>query len=149
MKFFKSLILIFFLSGCGYSTIYNDKNYDVKIKVVNSKGNSNMNSKIIKQIKNFSDKDSNNIINVNIDSNYQNQIISRSSTGSIDDYKIILNVVYTFEVDNNVEILNIKQDFKLKNTDESFERQKNESTLINNFITSSVRELFLNITAIK
>ena len=149
MKFFKSLILIFFLSGCGYSTIYNDKNYDVKIKVVNSKGNSNMNSKIIKQIKNFSDKDSNNIINVNIVSNYQNQIISRSSTGSIDDYKIILNVVYTFEVDNNVEILNIKQDFKLKNTDESFERQKNESTLINNFITSSVRELFLNITAIK
>jgi len=149
MKFFKSLILIFFLSGCGYSTIYNDKNYDVKIKVVNSKGNSNMNSKIIKQIKNFSDKDSNNIINVNIDSNYQNQIISRSSTGSIDDYKIILNVVYTFEVDNNVEILNIKQDFKLKNTDESFERQKNESTLVNNFITSSVRELFLNITAIK
>tara|TARA_Y100001936_G_scaffold98652_1_gene96972 strand:- start:82 stop:408 length:327 start_codon:yes stop_codon:yes gene_type:complete len=108
-----------------------------------------MNSKIIKQIKNFSDKDSNNIINVNIDSNYQNQIISRSSTGSIDDYKIILNVVYTFEVDNNVEILNIKQDFKLKNTDESFERQKNESTLVNNFITSSVRELFLNITAIK
>ena len=149
MKFFKSLILIFFLSGCGYSTIYNDKNYDVKIKVVNSKGNSNMNSKIIKQIKNFSDKDSNNIINVNIDSSYQNQIISRSSTGSIDDYKIILNVVYTFEVNNNVEILNIKQDFKLKNTDESFERQKNESTLINNFITSSVRELFLNITAIK
>ena len=149
MKFFKSLILIFFLSGCGYSTIYNDKNYDVKIKVVNSKGNSNMNSKIIKQIKNFSDKDSNNIINVNIVSNYQNQIISRSSTGSIDDYKIILNVVYTFEVDNNVEILNIKQDFKLKNTDESFERQKNESTLVNNFITSSVRELFLNITAIK
>ena len=149
MKFFKSLILIFFLSSCGYSTIYNDKNYDVKIKVVNSKGNSNMNSKIIKQIKNFSDKDSNNIINVNIDSNYQNQIISRSSTGSIDDYKIILNVVYTFEVDNNVEILNIKQDFKLKNTDESFERQKNESTLVNNFITSSVRELFLNITAIK
>ena len=149
MKFFKSLILIFFLSGCGYSTIYNDKNYDVKIKVVNSKGNSNMNSKIIKQIKNFSDKDSNNIINVNIDTNYQNQIISRSSTGSIDDYKIILNVVYTFEVDNNVEILNIKQDFKLKNTDESFERQKNESTLVNNFITSSVRELFLNITAIK
>ena len=149
MKFFKSLILIFFLSSCGYSTIYNDKNNDIKIKVVNSKGNSNMNSKIIKQIKNFSDKDSNNIINVNIDSNYQNQIISRSSTGSIDDYKIILNVVYTFEVNNNVEILNIKQDFKLKNTDESFERQKNESTLINNFITSSVRELFLNITAIK
>ncbi len=149
MKFFKSLILIFFLSSCGYSTIYNDKNNDIKIKVVNSKGNSNMNSKIIKQIKNFSDKDSNNIINVNIDSNYQNQIISRSSTGSIDDYKIILNVVYTFEVDNNVEILNIKQDFKLKNTDESFERQKNESTLVNNFITSSVRELFLNITAIK
>ena len=149
MKFFKSLILIFFLSSCGYSTIYNDKNNDIKIKVVNSKGNSNMNSKIIKQIKNFSDKDSNNIINVNIDSNYQNQIISRSSTGSIDDYKIILNVVYTFEVDNNVEILNIKQDFKLKNTDESFERQKNESTLVNNFITSSVRKLFLNITAIK
>ena len=149
MKFFKSLILIFFLSSCGYSTIYNDKNNDIKIKVGNSKGNSNMNSKIIKQIKNFSDKDSNNIINVNIVSNYQNQIISRSSTGSIDDYKIILNVVYTFEVDNNVEILNIKQDFKLKNTDESFERQKNESTLINNFITSSVRELFLNITAIK
>ena len=149
MKFFKSLILIFFLSSCGYSTIYNDINNDIKIKVVNSKGNSNMNSKIIKQIKNFSDKDSNNIINVNIDSSYQNQIISRGSTGSIDDYKIILNVVYTFEVDNNVEILNIKQDFKLKNTDESFERQKNESTLVNNFITSSVRELFLNITAIK
>ena len=85
-------------------------------------------------------------IEVNINSIYQKQIISRTSTGSVDDYKIILTVNYNILVNENIQTINFQQEFKLKNTDESFERQKNEAILIDDFISSSINELFLQIS---
>ena len=46
----------------------------------------------------------------------------------------------------NIQTINFQQEFKLKNTDESFERQKNEAILIDDFISSSINELFLQIS---
>ena len=84
---------------------------------------------------------------MNINSNYQKQIISKNSTGSVDDYKIILTVEYSVLINENIQKINFQQDFKLKNTDESFERQKNETILINDFISSSINELILQISS--
>lgn len=148
MKIFKFLILLIFLSDCGYSVIHKDiKNNNINFQIVDSKGNTNINSKIIKKLKQISDKNIGNVVNLNINSNYQKQIISKSSTGSVDDYKIVLTVEYSVLINENIRKINFQQDFKLKNTDESFERQKNETILINDFISSSINELILQISS--
>ena len=147
MKILKSLILLIFISNCGYSIVHKDidkRNIDVKI--IDTRGNTNINAKLVKKLKKLSNNNAENSIEVNINSIYQKQIISRTLTGSVDDYKIILTVNYNILVNENIQTINFQQEFKLKNTDESFERQKNEAILIDDFISSSINELFLQIS---
>ena len=147
MKILKSLILLIFISNCGYSIVHKDidkRNIDVKI--IDTRGNTNINTKLVKKLKQLSNNNAEDSIEVNINSIYQKKVISRTSTGSVDDYKIILTVNYNILVNKNIQTINFQQEFKLKNTDESFERQKNEAILIDDFISSSINELFLQIS---
>ena len=147
MKIFKSLILLIFISNCGYSIVHKDiEKRNIDVKIIDTRGNTNINTKLVKKLKQLSNNNAEDSIEVNINSNYQKQIISRTSTGSVDDYKIILTVNYNILVNENIQTINFQQEFKLKNTDESFERQKNEAILIDDFISSSVNELFLQIS---
>ena len=147
MKIFKSLILLIFISNCGYSIVHKDiEKRNIDVKIIDTRGNANINTKLVKKLKQLSNNNAEDSIEVNINSNYQKQIISRTSTGSVDDYKIILTVNYNILVNENIQTINFQQEFKLKNTDESFERQKNEAILIDDFISSSVNELFLQIS---
>tara|TARA_B100000161_G_C33221963_1_gene268920 strand:- start:53 stop:502 length:450 start_codon:yes stop_codon:yes gene_type:complete len=147
MKIFKSLILLIFISNCGYSIVHKDiEKRNIDVKIIDTRGNTNINAKLVKKLKQLSNNNAEDSIEVNINSNYQKQIISRTSTGSVDDYKIILTVNYNILVNENIHTINFQQEFKLKNTDESFERQKNEAILIDDFISSSINELFLQIS---
>ena len=147
MKILKSLILLIFISNCGYSIVHKDiEKRNIDVKIIDTRGNTNINAKLVKKLKKLSNNNAENSIEVNINSIYQKQIISRTLTGSVDDYKIILTVNYNILVNENIQTINFQQEFKLKNTDESFERQKNEAILIDDFISSSINELFLQIS---
>ena len=147
MKIFKSLILLIFISNCGYSIVHKDiEKRNINVKIIDTRGNTNINAKLVKKLKQLSNNNAEDSIEVNINSIYQKKVISRTSTGSVDDYKIILTVNYNILVNENIQTINFQQEFKLKNTDESFERQKNEAILIDDFISSSINELFLQIS---
>ena len=147
MKIFKSLILLIFISNCGYSIVHKDiEKRNIDVKIIDTRGNTNINTKLVKKLKQLSNNNAEDSVEVNIDSIYQKKVISRTSTGSVDDYKIILTVNYNILVNENIQTINFQQEFKLKNTDESFERQKNEAILIDDFISSSINELFLQIS---
>ncbi len=147
MKIFKSLILLIFISNCGYSIVHKDiEKRNIDVKIIDTRGNTNINTKLVKKLKQLSNNNAEDSIEVNINSIYQKKVISRTSTGSVDDYKIILTVNYNILVNKNIQTINFQQEFKLKNTDESFERQKNEAILIDDFISSSINELFLQIS---
>ena len=147
MKIFKSLILLIFISNCGYSIVHKDiEKRNIDVKIIDTRGNTNINTKLVKKLKQLSNNNAEDSVEVNIDSIYQKKVISRTSTGSVDDYKIILTVNYNILVNENIHTINFQQEFKLKNTDESFERQKNEAILIDDFISSSINELFLQIS---
>ena len=147
MKILKSLILLIFISNCGYSIVHKDiEKRNIDVKIIDTRGNANINTKLVKKLKQLSNNNAEDSIEVNINSIYQKKVISRTSTGSVDDYKIILTVNYNILVNENIQTINFQQEFKLKNTDESFERQKNEAILIDDFISSSINELFLQIS---
>ena len=147
MKIFKSLILLIFISNCGYSIVHKDiEKRNIDVKIIDTRGNTNINTKLVKKLKQLSNNNAEDSVEVNINSIYQKKVISRTSTGSVDDYKIILTVNYNILVNENIHTINFQQEFKLKNTDESFERQKNEAILIDDFISSSINELFLQIS---
>ena len=121
MKILKSLILLIFISNCGYSIVHKDiEKRNIDVKIIDTRGNTNINTKLVKKLKQLSNNNAEDSVEVNINSIYQKKVISRTSTGSVDDYKIILTVNYNILVNENIQTINFQQEFKLKNTDESF-----------------------------
>ena len=55
MKIFKSLILLIFISNCGYSIVHKDiEKRNINIKIIDTRGNTNINAKLVKKLKQLS-----------------------------------------------------------------------------------------------
>ena len=70
------VIALFMLNNCGYSPIYSSKNNNFYIDI-SQKDKSKLNSKIKKNIKRFSNQNSENTIQLEISSNKKINIISK------------------------------------------------------------------------
>ena len=91
------IILLLFLSGCGYSSIYkNQQSRDFQLNIIGTEGDYEMNNLISNEIKLYSNKDSQNIYNINIDTDYRKDTLAKNSSGVITDYN--LSVVSVFSI---------------------------------------------------
>ena len=74
------IALIFFLSGCGYSSVYNSqKTIDFQINIEEMKGDNEFNNLIKKDLKLFSNHNSQKKYLLKINSNYKKVITSKKS----------------------------------------------------------------------
>ena len=103
MKNITLIILVLFLCSCGYSSIYkNQKSQNFKINIVEAKGNIEMNNLIKNEIKLYSNKDSRNIYDVKINSNYTKKILTKNTTGAITDYNLSVISIFSINLKNRI-----------------------------------------------
>ena len=75
----KILILLFFLSGCGYSPIFSKKNTNFSIYELKSSGNSKLNKVINSKLNNYKGSDSAKKYSITIETNLNKEISSNIS----------------------------------------------------------------------
>jgi len=87
--FFISFIIIF-ISGCGYTPIYSKKDQNFKIGKIETSGNTKLNKTIIRNIKNFTKKNTNTnkIFNLKIETNLKKNIKSKDTKGNPKTFEI-------------------------------------------------------------
>ena len=74
------IILLLFLSSCGYSSIYkNQQSLDFQLNIIGTEGDYEMNNLISNEIKLNSNKDSQNVYDINIDTDYKKDILDNES----------------------------------------------------------------------
>jgi len=96
MKNIKLIILILFLSNCGYSSIYNNqKTQNYKINVIEKNGDNEMNNLIENEIRLYSNKDALNIYELKINSIYEKKILTKDSSGVVTDYNLSVKSIFT------------------------------------------------------
>ena len=79
MKKITLIFLLLFLTSCGYSSMYkNQKSLDFKINILSEAGDNEMNNLIKNEIRLYSSKDSKNIYNLNIDTEYEKKILTKN-----------------------------------------------------------------------
>jgi hypothetical protein len=91
----KILIIIFtflMISNCGYSPIYSNKNFNFDLNQITKKENTRLNSKLIKSLRNFSNKDNKNKLNVKIDSKKIVNIIAKNKKGDPSRYEMTISM---------------------------------------------------------
>ena len=84
------LILLFFLSGCGYSPIFSNKNSNFSIYELSASGNNKLNKIISSRLNNYKGLDSTKKYSLTIETNLNKEISSKDSKGNPKSYRINL-----------------------------------------------------------
>ena len=88
----KLIILLFFISGCGYNPIFSNKNINFSIVEIGATGNSKINTIINNKLNNYKNSDGEELFYLNINTNLKKEISSKNSKGDPKTYKIEISV---------------------------------------------------------
>ncbi len=146
-KFF--LVLIIFISGCGYQSIYSNKNsQSFEFYKIITEGEDSINRKIINSMSLKEDK-TNPILNEILLSNfYKIDETSKDKKGQIKSYRSSILVNLTISKNNNI-IKNKKftEEFTYNNKENKFELVEYQANIKDDLINKIIEDviLFLNI----
>ena len=144
MKNTTLIILILFLYSCGYSSIYKNRtSQNFKINIIEKKGNSEMNNLIKNEIKLYSVKNTTNIYNLKIDTDYKKEILTKDSAGIITDYKLSVTSIFRVDLKGVTKVIELKETINIKNQSDSFEQNTYEKNIKRSF-ASSIREKLIS-----
>ncbi len=149
----RKFIIIFFiltLYGCGFNPIYNVSN-EIKYKILvnETKGDQFINNIIRDEIFKSSNKNSKEILKINLNTGYEKIILSNDTTGSPSEFQVIAKTTFEIIYDDKI----IKYDFNekqiLKNTSDFFGQKNYEENIKRNFARSIARKFNLRLLTIK
>jgi len=142
-----SIVLIIFLTSCGYSPIYLNNNLEnFEYKEILSEGNEDINKKIISALN--IKKNNNNKYKFQISSFFKIDELSKNSKGQIELFKSTLTVMLNIKDLNNADIKskNFLKEFTYSNKDNKFELVEYQNSIQKNLIEIIIGEIiiFLN-----
>ena len=139
------IITLLILNNCGYTPIYSSKKENFYIKEISQKKKSKLNSKIINNIKRFSNQDSENVIQLEISSNKEIDTISKDDKGNPSRFQMTVFLNINVLSKNNYEVNKTKTftaNFNYKNNSNKFSlkqyEKEIEDILINKIIEESI-----------
>lgn len=141
------ILILFLLYGCGYTSVYKNTNsLDFKINITSMNGNSEMNNFIKNELNPFLKKNSSKKFNLNIDTKFEKIIISKKSSGVIDNYKIYVKTTFDVKQDDKMKKLSFEEKFNIKNITNTFEQKKYEKIVKRNFANSIKEKLIIKLS---
>ena len=148
---FKSLLLIIFfflITSCDYEPILKQKNYSFSADVIETKGNSKINSIIKKNVERINGTEKKYLLYLN--SSIEKKIISKDTKG--DPSIIQLNILVMYEVKDKNKILisdQIRNYSNYNNISDKFELKKYEDILVENSAERLSENIIASITTIR
>ena len=136
------VIALFILNNCGYTPIYSSKEKNFYIEKISKKNSSKLNSKFANNLKIFSNKNSKNIIEIEIDSVKKIETSQKDNKGDPSRFQmtIVLNINIISENYNKTKTFS--SDFNYSNDSNKFSlkqyEKEIEDTLISKIVEKSV-----------
>ena len=129
-KYINLLIIFIFISSCGYTPIYsNSSSNKFKLIITNVEGDTSVNNLIKSQLFKYQKINSENIFEVDVRSQYNKAILSKSATGAVTNYRITVDSNFNIKNKNISKIITITESLDMKKEGSLFE-EKNYEKLI-------------------
>ena len=145
-KFLFILTLIFFTS-CEYKPIYSSLNKsDYKIIVTELSGDKKLNKFLVENLIRNSQKNSDEIINIKIDTTYTKTILSKDAAGNVTDYKINALTTFLVKRNQNLEEITIGENFNFQKILDKYEEKNYEQNIKRNLATLISQKLILRLS---
>lgn len=146
----RKFLIIFFilLTGCGYESIYIEKNInDFEFKNITLIGDRNINKKISSVLNFKEDKKKNNLNEIIIKSNKNIFETSKNNKGQIETYKT--SITLDLIIKKNGNIIKKKQfieDFSYNNKDNKFDLNIYQKEVENNITNKIIEEIIIYLS---
>ena len=149
----KNIIIItflFFVYGCGYTSIYkNLENQDFQVIITEIEGDKDINNYIENQINLYSNKNSINKINVTIITEYNKEELAKNTSGSATDYKLSAKSIFTIYFNEKSKKVIFNESINIKNQTNTFEQDSYEKNIKINFASSLREKMISEILSLK
>ena len=149
---FRSLVFLFifiFLSNCGYTTVYkNQQTENLKIVIERLNGDNNFNKILNSKLRELTNTDSENIYNLNINSNFNKNVITRDSRGKATNYELSVKVSVDIKKEKILESISFNESFKLSSNDDLFKQKRYENNIVDSFATSIKEKLIFKLNTL-
>ena len=145
----KLLIVFFFISGCGYSPIFSNKNSNFSIIEIGITGNNKINNIINNKLNNYKNSDGKKIFSLNINTNLKKEISSKNSKGDPKTFNIKINAKMSIKDNkgNLREKLFIKS-INYNNLDNKFDLKKYEEKLTKSLAEIISEEIIIYLQSV-
>jgi len=143
------LVIFIFLYGCGFKPLYSDKEFkNLEFSEITLSGNTSVNRKIINYLKISKKNDVLDTLELN--SNFENLISSKDSTGKADTYLSTLIVSFKIKRQDDILIYDRKfsKSFTYKNRDNKFELVEYQNEILNNLVNEITEEILLSLNSL-
>jgi hypothetical protein len=138
------LSLIFFLSNCGFTPIYQkNTNVNFSIEQISYSGDRELNNFLKTNLSKYKNKKTDNKINIEATSVYKKIILSKDATGEITNYQLEAEVKFLIKPKNKEIIINEKH--IMNSISDKFEEARHERTIKQNFASSISNKLSLEL----
>ena len=150
MKNIILIIFLFFICGCGYTSVYkNLGDGDFQIIITDMQGDREMNNLIKSQIKLYSNKDSINKFDVTLKTKYKMLVLTKDTAGLVIDYKLSTNSTFTIYFDGKSKVVTFNEAIDIKKRTDTFEQDSYERNIKINFASSIREKLMSEIMSIR
>ena len=123
MKKILLIIIIFALSGCGYSAVYKKiNNEEIKLSIQSMSGDKYINNLLRTKLKNYSSNKSNKDYILNINSQFIKSITSKDKTGRATNVQLILRIEFDVLFDKKQENYIFEENLNIENSSNAYEQ---------------------------
>tara|TARA_B100001063_G_C16453325_1_gene399404 strand:- start:52 stop:513 length:462 start_codon:yes stop_codon:yes gene_type:complete len=145
-----SLILLLFFTNCGFTPIYKDGiNLNTKIVFDKILGDRSMNNMIRSNLNRYSYEEADKIVQIDLNTIYEKNILAKDSTGKTTDYQIMIKAIFNITTENTNQEIIITETFDYKSFTKNFEELEYEQTVKQNMANLISKKLSNKLSKIK
>jgi len=147
--FTKFLIILFFVSSCGYTPIFSNKNSNFSIIEINSTGNNKLNKILINKLDKYKSTNGKKRFSLKIDTNLKKEIASKDTKGNPKTYKMDVNLkIYAKDEKDNLKEKSFFKSINYNNRNNKFKLNKYENETAVNLTEKIAEEIIIYLQSI-
>jgi hypothetical protein len=139
MKNLVIITILFFVTACGYTSVYKNKTTNLQINILEMKGDNEFNNFIKNEINLYSNNNSKNKYEISILSKYDKKTISKDTSGVATNFKVSVDAKISIINGDKIKEFEFNEKINIKNNLDAFEQNNYERNIKKNF-ASSIRE---------
>ena len=149
ITFTKFLLILFFVSSCGYSPIFSTKYSDFSIIEIVSTGDNKLNRILNNKLNNYKGSDGEKIISLSIATNLDREVSSKDTKGNPKTYKIMISSkILVKDTAGNINEKLFSKSVNYNNRNNKFELRKFENETAKNITEKISEEIIIYLQSI-